>query len=153
MWWRGYPFRITLHNTIFSDELSQKCVRTVGTTAGVRDDGCSGRGGEGESSGESVLWLFPTGFKGGGLVYSSGQMKSSASSPCYVFENGEGMASSWSQGTIGVHGADGVDIQVVDLRGVVRYMGKINENRFLIEVPSGVYMVRIGEHVERVVVP
>ena len=63
-----------------------------------------------------------------------------------------GMVSSWSQGTIGVHGADGVDIQVVDLRGVVRYMGKINENRFHIEVPSGVYMVRIGEHVERVVV-
>ena len=87
------------------------------------------------------------------LVYPSGQMRSSASSPCYVFERGEGMASSWSQGTIGVHGAAGVDIQVVDLRGVVRYMGKINENRFHIVVPSGVYMVRIGEHVERVVVP
>ena len=87
------------------------------------------------------------------LVYPSGEMRSSASSSCYVFENGEGMASSWSQGTIGVHGAAGVDIPVVDMRGVVRYMRKINENQFRIEVPSGVYMVRIGEHVERVVVP
>ena len=90
MWWRGYPFRSTLHNTIFSDEFSQKRVRTVGTTAGVRDDGCSSRGGQSEYSGESVLWLFPTGFKGGGLVYPSGGMRSSASSPCYVLENGEG---------------------------------------------------------------
>ena len=72
MWWQGYPFRSTLHNTIFSDEFSQKRVRTVGTTAGVRDDGCSGRGGEGEYSGESVLWLFPTGFKGGAAGVSLG---------------------------------------------------------------------------------
>ena len=72
MWWRGYPFRITLHNTIFSDELSQKCVRTVGTTVGVRDDGRSSRCGQSETSGESVFWLFPTGFKGGAAGVSLG---------------------------------------------------------------------------------